>query len=310
MIELESATCVPLTSRGRWLGGVLIPAEAQVDPDLLEGLSGFMAFVLAGAQAGEHAQLLAERLAQATQHLSQAQQALAEAQALKAVAEMAAGAAHEINTPLAVISGRAQLIAERATAKENRRDAEKIVGRAQDISDIATELLAFARPTAPEPAALDLAELMQRVKKKFLADSQPKTAAPAVDIEIQPSCPPAWADAAQIEQVLVALVDNAAEAAAAGSKKVNVLLAAGWEAEAGRVLIRVADDGPGMDEATVAAAFVPFYSRRPAGRGKGMGLAHARRKVQANAGRIWIESRPGKGTTVFVELPRVPRPDR
>ena len=308
LIDLDSAICLPLTSEGRWAGGVLIPAQGRMDPKLLEGLSDLMAFVLAAAQAREKAQLLAEQLGQATQHLSQTRQAMAEAEALAAVGEMAAGAAHEINTPLAVISGRAQLIAERAATNEDRRDAEKIVQRAQDISDIATELLAFARPPPAEPMAVDLAELMESVKKKLLSDSQPKTASPTVDIEIQPSCPPAWADAGQIEQVLVELADNAVSAAAAaGTKKVKLLMTAQWRPEPDRVLIAVADDGPGMDEATLAAAFSPLFSRRPAGRGRGMGLAHARRKVQANAGRIWIESRPGAGTRVFVELPRAAR---
>ena len=70
------------------------------------------------------------------------------------------------------------------------------------------------------------------------------------------------------------------------------------------VVIRVTDNGPGMDAETLAAAFTPFYSNRPAGRGRGMGLARAKRIVQANGGEIWIDSQPNQGTTVSVALPR------
>ena len=97
------------------------------------------------------------------------------------------------------------------------------------------------------------------------------------------------------------LVRNAVTAKGAGAR---VRLSAGRADTAGLVLIRADDNGPGMDPPTLAAAFIPFFSRRPAGRGRGMGLALAGRTIQANRGRIWLESRPGQGATVFVELPQ------
>jgi len=78
------------------------------------------------------------------------------------------------------------------------------------------------------------------------------------------------------------------------------------EAAGDGVVFRVADDGPGMDAATLSQAFTPFFSHRPAGRGRGMGLSRARRRVQANGGQMWIDSAPGRGTTVHVKLPQAP----
>ena len=97
------------------------------------------------------------------------------------------------------------------------------------------------------------------------------------------------------------LIRNAVRATA-GRARVN--LSASAPPPAGRVLLRVVDNGPGMDERTLASAFTPFFSHRRAGRGRGLGLPRARQAVQANGGRIWIESRPRKGTTVCLELPR------
>jgi len=75
------------------------------------------------------------------------------------------------------------------------------------------------------------------------------------------------------------------------------------------VLLLVRDDGPGMDEATQARAFTPFFSRQEAGRRRGLGLARAQRYVENNGGRIRIDSSPGAGTTAIVELPAAEEPD-
>ena len=148
---------------------------------------------------------------------------------------------------------------------------------------------------------MDVAELLEPTSKRRPGAAQSKAKAARVDIQVEPGCPSVRVDASQIRGVLAELVDNAAQAA---GKRVNVRLVAGPQGGSEHVLIRVVDDGPGMDEETLAMAFTPFFSHRPAGRGRGLGLARAKRTVPANGGRIWIDSRPGKGTTVFLELPQ------
>ena len=307
LLELDATSCLPLSVKGRWLGGVLIPAAAAIDEELLRPVLDLMSFVLAGAAARAEGELLSERLAQASGRLAETREALAEAQALAAVGEMAAGAAHELNNPLAVISGRAQLLAGKAKTDAERRAIKKIEEKAQEISDIATQLLAFARPEPPEPTAVDVADLLETVRKETESFAKRKKPHLTVDIGIDSDCPRVWADAGQMQAVFVELVRNAFEAGrAAGRDELGVRITAAKRTGKPGVLLQVTDDGPGMSEETVAAAFTPFFSHRPAGRSRGMGLSQARRRVQASSGSIRIASRPDEGTTVFVELPSPP----
>ena len=310
LLDLDDCTCLPLLCQGQWVGGVLLPVgftPDAFDAELFAGVAPVLGFVLAAAADQARANSLAEQLARTSQELSDNQQALAQAQALATVGEMAAGAAHEMNNPLAVIAGRAQLLAERASTKKDRDTVELITRKAQEVSNIATDLMEFARPVPPKPQAVDVGTLLRGAKEDIRAETNPKAPAARVDINLRPDCPDVWADPGQIRMVLGELLRNAA---AAGDEPVAIRLEASPQParadqyRPGRVLIRVSDDGAGMDQATAASAFTPFFSHQPAGRGRGMGLARARRYVEANAGRIWIESQPEKGTSVFVELPQ------
>lgn len=309
LINPDSYACLPLLAGGRLVGGVLLPkqAAAGADDELLQILARVAAFILSAVGGRDRADRLAEQLAGASQRLEQTRDALAQSRALAAVGEMAAGAAHEMNNPLAVISGRAQLLAGKAKTKKDRESADLIALKAQEISDIMTDLMAFARPSPPRPEVLDVADLLGRAKNRFESERQQKSTPPAVDIIIEQACPPVLVDSGQMEKVLVELLRNAV---AAADSQVNVNIRAGKAAAAYRVLIQVADDGPGMDESVLASAFTPFFSHRRAGRGRGMGLTRAKRSVENNGGRMWIESKTGEGASVFVELPAVSRDER
>lgn len=300
LMDLDTSVCLPLVHHGRWVGGVVVPDDRRV-AERLRGLLDLAAFALSAGLSRRRADQLAEQLVIASRRLAETRKALAEAETLAAVGEMAAGAAHEINNPLTVISGRAQLLAGRKGDPDAAKTADLISRKAEEISRIASDLMDFARPPAPEPTVVDLEGLLAGVKAQVEAWPLSKKPAPAVDIRIERDCPRVRIDAGQIEGVLLELVRNAAEAA---DGQVHVLLDAGSAGAPDRLLLLVVDDGAGMDEATLAAAFTPFFSHRPAGRGRGMGLARAKRTVQANGGSIRIESRPGHGTTVFVELPK------
>ena len=152
--------------------------------------------------------------------------------------------------------------------------------------------------------ALAVADLLKSVRNEALSGVKRKKPHLTVDIAIEPDCPMVWADAGQMHTVFVELVRNAFEAGrAAGQEEMGIRIDARRRAGSPGVLVRVVDDGPGMSDETTAAAFTPFFSHRPAGRSRGMGLAQARRRVHDNAGGIWIESKLDEGTTVFVELP-------
>ena len=309
ILDAESYTCLPLLASGRLIGAVLLPMRYQLgdcDEELLDMLAAVGAFFLAAAIDQARANRLTEQLAQTSEELARNKDTLAQAQTLAAVGEMAAGAAHELNNPLAVIAGRAQLMADQARTDQDRATINLIRRKAEEISNITSELMEFARPSPPKPEAIDPQGLLNRAKDAFLAEHDQKEAPVEVDIHIGPDCQSVLADVAQLGEVLHELLANAVTAAGG---PVKIRMAASTQDRPGlehppQVLVRVSDDGPGMDNSTAAAAFTPFFSYRPAGRGRGMGLARARRYIQANGGRIWIDAHGPEGTDICIELPQ------
>lgn len=302
-IDISTCRHLPLVCAGRWVGGVLLSPAAGTSQreQVLRSTAAAAAMALAIVQARCRAMLLSEQLAQASQALSAAQEALAEARTLAAIGEMAAGAAHELNNPLAVISGRAQLMREKAAGQEERRVWSTIAEQAQRISDIITGLMDFASPAPPAPGRIEVGELLKQAAAEFSASLHPQAAAARVDIEIGSDTPPAWADEAQIRAAVTEAISNAATAA---GDRPHIRLAARAGDEEHSVLITVADDGPGMDAETLKKAFTPFFSAQRAGRRRGLGLPRARRYVESNAGRIWLTSRSGQGTCLHIQLPQ------
>ncbi len=219
---------------------------------------------------------------------------------LEALRELAYGAGHEINNPLANIAARAQTLLLDEQAPDRRRRLAAIVDQAFRARDMIGSLMVFARPARPEPSVVGLTELLGGV----LAASRERADQRSVRLAFSP--PPApvmlWVDRGQIEECIRALVLNAIEAV---RERGNVTII-GSSAELqgnGLHVVQISDDGPGMDADTVRKAFDPFFSGREAGRGIGLGLSKALRLTEINGGQIVLESRVGRGTKVTLLLP-------
>ncbi len=304
-IELDKYRHETLICASRWVGGLLYPSpEANGAPsphcDVIEALGAALGMALGIVQGRCQAVELSEQLTGASGVLAETEQALSDAKALGAVSEMAAGAAHEMNSALAVISGRAQLMGEKSQNDAERKVWTVITDQAQRISDTITDLMEFASPPAPNPKQLDVRELLQSAVNMFTNSDHPQAKSVHVDIETVESLPPIWADGEQISSAICELITNAVTAA--GAKR-SIRLAAETNQLARTVLLTVADSGPGMDERTLNRAFAPFFSLQTAGRRRGLGLSRIKRSLENNGGRVWIRSEVGKGTTVFLELP-------
>jgi len=290
---------------GRWIGGVLYPSGRSEQDETggnsaIEALTEAMGMALAIVQGRNEAVLLSEQLSQASQVLTETQAALAETKVQAVVGEMAGGAAHEINGPLAVISGRAQLMREKARTEEERKTWGIIADQAQRISDTISELMEFASPPEPRCEAFDPYELLRSAAEGFARSDHPQAASAHVDIDTGPALPTAWADRKQVQDVVEELIANAA---GASSGKSAIRISARSSETADTVILSVSDSGGGMDEETALRAFTPFFSHHKAGRRRGLGLARAKRWIENNGGAIWIDTRPGEGTSVYVELP-------
>lgn len=217
---------------------------------------------------------------------------------LAALAEFAAGASHEINTPLAIISGQAQLLHSREPEPDRQRALQGIIQQAQRINQMLTDLMQFARPAPPEKQAVDAADLVRDVLAKL------DDAAAGRQVRLERLDPTGGltvlGDPRQLRSALTCLVRNAIEAAPHG----------GWarvriEAPADdTVHFLVEDNGPGLTPAQQAHIFDPFYSGRDAGRGRGLGLPTAWRLAVEQGGDVQFIPRRNGPTQFALIVPR------
>ncbi len=233
------------------------------------------------------------------------QETLEEAR-LEAIRELAYGAGHEINNPLANITTRAQTLLLDERVPDRRRRLSTIVDQAFRARDMIGGLMLFARPPRPVRAATDVGRIVAAVVDGINGQALGR----GVRVEYSP--PPAplavFVDQSQVEEALRAVAANAIEAVADGGRITLAVFGPG--AESSRVCeILVEDDGRGMEPAVLRRAFDPFFSGREAGRGAGLGLSKAWKFLEANGGGIALESRPGQGTRAWIRLPLVPAGD-
>ncbi|MBN2180532.1 MAG: HDOD domain-containing protein [Sedimentisphaerales bacterium] len=218
---------------------------------------------------------------------------------IKALAEMAAGAAHELNNPLAVISGRAQLLSEAESNLEKKQILEQIHENANEASEIIEDLMIFAEPPLPRPTQTKIAQLIDESIQ--LAGRKTKIEEMDIQIKIAEGLETVFVDSAQIVSAIANIITNAAESY--GGNVGPIEITAESEPAGNMIQLSIRDNGVGMDAQTLQKATQPFFSARPAGRKRGMGLAYTARLVQLNNGLLKIESEPGLGTNVKVCLP-------
>lgn len=259
------------------------------------------ASAIAMAQAAGKHERLAERFVQVMSTLRQTRAELARQQTLAGLAEMAAGAAHELNNPLAVISGRAQLLADSEADEDKKQMLSQIQERTGEISQIVSDLLTFARPTDPEKRSVSVEELLT----KAIEMTCRQCGLGSMEIEISGGAKQAgvYVDMHQITQSLSFVLNNALQSYKGGSGPVWVDCC--QLPDENTVSVAICDAGCGMDAATAANACQPFFSACAAGRRRGMGLAHAQRLLLLNGGDLKLTSEPSKGTTITVTLPKV-----
>jgi len=274
-------------------------AKWQAAETETHALSSAIELAMLSAKATVEAESLNDELLDTNRRLRTAQEELVKARSMSMIAQMAAGAAHELNNPLSVISGRAQMAAADCQDESVIRTLSIIKDRAHEASEIVTELMHFAKPDPPQGAAVKLAEVFETLCQHWRSEFSLRPA--QLTSTMADAGAAAFVDRGHLREILDALVKNAVEAGEPETLRVELNSPSLTSDE--RVRIVVADNGPGMDAETLAHAADPFFSRRPAGRGRGLGLPRAYRLVEVNGGRLWLESTAKVGTTVTIELP-------
>ncbi len=313
--DVSRTKLVPLLSNGRAIGAITFELNWPVDMELLaenfRATTSIAGAVLDMAIALQKQERFAESFAQLIFKPKVSQPRIATDYLFDALAEMAAGAAHELNNPLSVISGRAQFLAEAEIDKEKKRIIDQIEKNAGQIAQIIEDLMSFAEPPKPKSARTDIKQILNEAVQ--LAGQKTKIENINTQIEVVEPDRNILADSGQIVSALANIIVNAVESYddEAGPIKITVAPADMWyhglparDTTTKMVVVQISDLGCGMDTETLQKATQPFFSAKKAGRKRGMGLAYAARLIQLNGGSLDIASKPGGGTTVTILLPR------
>ena len=216
---------------------------------------------------------------------------------LAGLAEFAAGAGHEINNPLAIISGNAQLLLGKADA-ERQKPLLTIIRQTKRIHDILQGTRHFARPPQPAPESVELARWLPGVLAPLQGEAEAKGLSLTTDLQGLDRALSIVADPQQLRQALGHLVQNAIDAAPKGG-----WVRVGVQVYPRAVRLTVDDNGPGPTAEHVEHLFDPFFSGRSAGRGRGIGLSIAWRLAQLNGGDVRYTPRPDGATLFTLTVP-------
>jgi len=303
--DVNRTKLMPLLSGRKAVGAIAFelnyPGDVELFEEKFRTSASIAGVVLGMALAQQRQQHFAERFARLISKPKDTQTRAATAEnSLNALAEMAAGAAHELNNPLAVISGRAQLLADAESDQEKKKILEQIYKNARETSAIIEDLMSFAEPPEARAAQTDIKQMLDEA----IQLARQKTNAEHLDVQIAAAegIESVFVDSAQVVSAIANVISNAVESY--GDKPGPIKITADTTESGDSVKLQISDTGCGMDAETVQKATQPFFSVKPAGRKRGMGLAYAVRFIQLNKGSLNIASEPGSGTTVTICLPR------
>jgi signal transduction histidine kinase len=215
---------------------------------------------------------------------------------LAALGQLAAGLAHEIKNPLAGIQGALEILSEDTTDRRTGMLYTDMLGELQRVNTTLQLLLESARPSPPRLALTD----PEVVVGESVSLLRPGFSRRGIELrsEYAPDTKRVRIDSAKIRQVLINLIQNAAEAMDSGG---TIIVRAGNFPERDGLILAVEDDGPGISEEHRARIFEPFYTTKFTG--TGLGLAISKRLVEQHGGTLEVDSEVGRGTTFYVLLP-------
>jgi PAS domain S-box-containing protein len=229
---------------------------------------------------------------------------LIKAERLAAAGTFAAGVAHEVNNPLASISSLVQSILSGENDPQRRTTMHTILSQITRISSTLKDLVNFARPTTVNRRQVDVNGLIAETLR--LISYNKRFSGIRIEPILAPDLQRAFADDNEIQQVLLNLLFNAADASPAEGSVIKVITEnqrAGQGADQSRrITIKVVDNGIGIPREHLERVFDPFFTTKPAGAGVGLGLSLCQRMILSNHGTIRVDSEVGRGTAVTISL--------
>src|SRR2546425_8130079 len=305
LMDLRTIVCIPLCSPraeeeggvGAVLGALYVDNQETSAPFSAESLKTAEALARHAALAIENARFF-EREQSTIRELRAAQKQLLQSEKLATIGRMAAGLAHELNTPLTYIMGNLELLHAHALTPNQEEMLGSIAKGAERIKSLTRSLLAFSRVSPEDMTPVDPNDVIERSLE--LCHYQVLKSGVRLEKDLTAGLPPVKVVSNQLEMALINLVVNAVQAmegAPGGELRVTSAL------REGRVEITVADTGPGIPEAVQPTIFEPFFTTKPEGQGTGLGLSTVLMVVERHHGTVDYTTQTGVGTTFRIGLP-------
>lgn len=309
-MDLRTIVCIPLAAPPRNetlvgekasnLGVIYVDNHVTSAPFSPDSLKAAEALARHAAMAIDNARLF-EREQRTIQNLRLAQRQILQSEKLATIGQMAAGVAHELNTPLAYMLGNLELLQLQPLTQSQGEMIKAVQQGAERIRDMAQRLLDFSRPSQDAPAPVSPNRLIDRALD--LCYYQIRQAGVTLQKRLGEDVPEVLGIANQLEMALTNLILNAVQAMSRGG---TLTISSGIEGE--QVLISVADTGTGIPDKIRDSLFEPFVTTKPAGKGTGLGLSTVLMIVESHKGHIDFTSEAGVGTTFRILLPILGEP--
>jgi two-component system NtrC family sensor kinase len=256
----------------------------------------------------ESRQTLERKVEERTRELKESQEAMVHQEKMVGVGQLAAGIAHELNTPLGTIIGYAQMLREdlagQPEAAASLTDVDEIIGQAGRCRDLVKNLLNFSRRSSTEKTNADINDIAVKILSLIEHDFEMKGV--RVHTELDPRMLRTRVNENEIAQVILNLANNAVDSMPSGG---DLTISTHYEEELGRISIAVRDTGSGIKDSDRTRVFEPFFTTKEVGKGTGLGLSICYKIVENHLGSIELETALGKGTTFRVYLPAHSSPD-
>jgi|GEM_PF-328679 len=230
------------------------------------------------------------------------EQQLQQTEKLSTIGKLVAGVAHELNNPLTSIIGFASLLQESGLPPGPQDDLKIIFRQAQRARVIVRDLLTFARKIDLETEPIDINEVIQGSLSLMRSHLQSHNIQVTSSLDF--GLPQTVADPHQLEQVFVNLIINAVQVLATIPEPRQVIIES--RQLENTILLKLMDNGPGIEDKHINRIFDPFFSTKQVGEGTGLGLSICFGIISEHNGRIWVENSPDGGAVFYVELPIIP----
>jgi signal transduction histidine kinase len=218
------------------------------------------------------------------------------------IGQLAAGIAHEMNTPLGTIIGYAQMLREdleqHPELSTSLSDVQEVIGQAGRCRDLVKNLLNFSRRSSSEKANYDINDIIAKILSLIQHDFEMKGV--SVNTEFDAKMPRARVNENEIAQVILNLANNAADSMPSGGE---LTVSTRYDESSHWICITMRDTGSGIKESDRTRVFEPFFTTKEVGKGTGLGLSICYKIIENHLGSIEFDTALGKGTTFRVYLP-------